>query len=152
MIPQFKPPKLAKLLPSTDSIAFAEVLLAFTKAPATQEQARLAGGVTKSTMARWMKALKDRKLLYIYDWGRAGNNTVPRWSYGYKGFDALKPAAKSSALCCKEYRARKRKAEEALAIAKENKILQTKLKNGNLDDDHPLNQPRDRSSLPRQLY
>ena len=68
-------------------------------------------GVTEGTICRWIRLLRNKKLIYISKWERPGlaGNWVPCFAWGIGEIDAERPKAMSQREYDLRARAKKRK-------------------------------------------
>lgn len=78
----------------------------------SQDQLQELIGLHPQSMGRWMKRLRDKKLIYIIDWERRGKIWVAIWTWGYMMKDKMKPKPMSSA----EYNLRARAKKKLLGL------------------------------------
>lgn len=87
--------KMANKRPSLGVIAFAHLCeLLNSRAPYSQEWFREQIGVSVNTMTKFMRILKNRKLIYIADWthdGKRISTRVALWTWGYNRENAPRP-------------------------------------------------------------
>lgn len=86
---------MANRRPALGVIAFAHLCeLLNAKMPHSQLWFRTQIGVSESTMTKFMRTLKNRKLIYVFDWTHDGKRTSTRialWTWGYNREDAPRP-------------------------------------------------------------
>jgi len=101
-----------KLIPGASATAFAELCLLLNSGYYNQQELQERIGVCNATMTRFMVLLKRRKLVYISCWIRTTRKTVAYWTWGVNVPDAPKPKPQTAAYACKQYRIRKKLANQ----------------------------------------
>lgn len=69
-------------------------------------------GIHDQTISIWLRLLRERKLIYVYEWVRRGNVPTAIWKWGHPVLDAPRPKAKTTAEYCRTYRNKLRKQGE----------------------------------------
>lgn len=86
---------------SANAVMFAELCLALTKGEFSRPELIKRIGIHDSTLGKWLRYLRVRKLIYICEWRRTHRTgaVAAVWTWGPGHLDASKPRAKSQ----KEY-------------------------------------------------
>lgn len=92
-----------------NSTAFAYLCEELNKRLVSQDELRDAVGISNATVVKWVRILKNRKLIYIAGWRRhlESTNWIRLWYWGYGMTDVPKPKASSNSENCKRYRRNK---------------------------------------------
>lgn len=101
---------------ASNATAFAEMCLMLNKGLCTQAQIRERTGLSAYTVVKWMRLLRNRKLIYIERWIRSSvGQPTAVWVWGYKENDAPRPPPMTTKEYNERSKIRKRLRKAALS-------------------------------------